>query len=548
MARRRVSRILITVMTGIMALLMSGCTNEGVNHIVTVNRFSGEVGIDRGQKLTASEGMKLNVGDNIKVGSGAFVELLGDSDKHISAEENTGFVVRSTGNDESGSIVISLSYGKVNVTIDNNNGSSVGVKTPNADLSLRGTAFSAAYNAEEKITTVEALGGKVRLSSDGNVSFIEEGESAVIKTDEGKVSITTNEISDKTDNEGTSTGKGKKLFNLTMTYHDIEKPDTVSAEFTAELSDYASDETGIEDNDIELQKLIAIIKGHGGEVNSFFNANKAEASDNSKKQQDITGWFAQNTPIGNKKVIISKATMTINADSSVIFELYGDFEEKAEVTTVPENSDNEEITNTTENSRTPSVTTAPANTTKVTTEKTTKETTAETTKDSSSKSNSIKMVEVASGRIVYVNIPSGYKLWEYDAKDYKKEGKLYGASLVPKKSGKYNVSISFESGEPMKSLVKNNKADYDGLTYKVVDEYRCAINSSKKGTVYIAEVKESGKSQGYIIFVECVSGEDAYLVIQQEDEDGNTMPILTNRLYGSTKDIKKFARELFPKS
>lgn len=548
MARRRVSRILITVMTGIMALLMSGCTNEGVNHIVTVNRFSGEVSIDRGQKLTASEGMKLNVGDNIKVGSGASVELLGDSDKHISAEENTGFVVRSTGNDESGSIVISLSYGKVNVTIDNNNGSSVGVKTPNADLSLRGTAFSAAYNAEEKITTVEALGGKVRLSADGNVSFIEEGESAEIKNDEGKVSITTNEISDKTDNEGTSTGKGKKLFSLTMTYHDIEKPDTVSAEFTAELSDYASDETGIEDNDIELQKLIAIIKGHGGEVNSFFNANKAEASDNSKKQQDITGWFAQNTPIGNKKVIISKATMTINADSSVIFELYGDFEEKAEVTTVPENSDNEEITNTTENSGTPSVTTAPANTTKVTTEKTTKETTAETTKDSSSKSNSIKMVEVASGRIVYVNIPSGYKLWEYDAKDYKKEGKLYGASLVPKKSGKYNVSISFESGEPIKSLVKNNKADYDGLSYKVVDEYRCAINSSKKGTVYIAEVKESGKSQGYIIFVECVSGEDAYLVIQQEDEDGNTMPILTNRLYGSTKDIKKFARELFPKS
>ena len=543
MARRRLSRIFITVMTGVMALFMSGCTNEGVNHIVTVNSFSGEVSIDRGQKLTAEEGLKLNVGDNIKVGSGASLELLGDSDKHISAEENTGFVVRSTGNDESGNIVISLSYGKVNVTIDDNNGSSVGVKTPNADLSLRGTAFSAAYNAEKKSTTVEALGGKVRLSADGNVSFIEEGESAEIKSDEGKVSITTAEMPDKPADEDISSVEADKLFTITVTYPDKEKPKTVSAGFNVKLSDYAAAETGVEDNDVELQKLIGMIKSHGGEVDDFFSANKDAASDSSK-QQDITIWFANSTSIGSKKIHISKAVMTINADSNIVFELYGDLIVKADETTVPDSADEPEVTTVSENSGNPAVTTAPVSTTKVTT----KETKKETTKESSTKSNAIKMVEIASGRIVYVDIPSGYKLWEYDASDYKKEGKLYGALLVPKKSGKYNVSISFESGDPMKSLIKNDKCDYDGLSYKVVDEYRCAINSSKKGTVYIAEVKEGSKSQGYIIFVQCVSGEDTYLVIQQEDADGNTMPISTSRLYGSTKDIKKFARELFPKS
>ena len=144
-----------------------------------------------------------------------------------------------------------------------------------------------------------------------------------------------------------------------------------------------------------------------------------------------------------------------------------------------------------------------------------------------------------------MNIPSGYKLWEYDADDYKSEGKLYGALLVPTKKGKYNISVTFESGDPMKTLVKNGNASYDGYSYKVVDSYKCAVNSSKTGKVYIAERVGSG-SKEFLVFVECVIGENNYLILGMEDEDGNTYNVMTKYLYGTTTDIKKFAKQMFP--
>ena len=88
--------------------------------------------------------MTLISDDKVEVNENSFLELLCDSDKHICAEENTGFVIDSDGNEKDGYITIELLYGKALFTIDNKlpKDSSFDVKTPNATLSVRGTEFS----------------------------------------------------------------------------------------------------------------------------------------------------------------------------------------------------------------------------------------------------------------------------------------------------------------------------------------------------------------------------------------------------------------------
>ena len=592
MTKSKFKRIILTAIIGAVAVLFSGCSNEEAYRLVKVNSFEGEVSVQREEKLDAFEGLQLVSEDSVSVGDKSFLELLADSDKHIAAEENTGFTLHSTGNEESGSITIELIYGKALFSIDNklNDSSSFDVNTPNATLSVRGTSFSVAYNPEEEKTEVEVFEGKVRLASHGKVSYLEKGDSATVKTDDENGVVVSEGISSD-NNEGnneeqTATKTTENLFGIAMSYSGGSNTAS-KAEYITELSDYTKNKAGVKENDAAFKKFTSIIKKHSADVDKFFNDNKADAIKN-LKQTDITEWFTDNIPMGDKTVRIDKAVMSIVVDggntasegksdeyktslngreiyykaSGAAFEFYGDFDTKTESavttatttknntnTTSPVSEDSSDLTTEPveieqeETVSTPAVTTVPGIAAPATTKATTT-TKKETTTTAPPKSNSIKMQEVVSGRIVYVSIPSGYKLWEYDAADYKSEGKLYGALLVPTKKGKYNISVTFESGDPMKTLVKKGKADYDGSSYKVVDSYKCSVNSSKTGTVYIAE--RVGGSNEYLLFVECVSGETEYLILGMEDEDGNAYDVMTKYLYGTTKDIKKFAKQMFP--
>lgn len=591
MINTKLKRIILTALMGAVAVLFSGCSKEEVYRLVKVNSFEGEVSVQREEKLDAFEGLQLVSEDNVAVGEASFLELLADSDKHIAAEENTGFTLHSTGNAESGSITIELLYGKALFSIDNklNDSSSFDVNTPNATLSVRGTSFSVAYDLEEKKTEVEVFEGKVRLASHGKVSYLEKGDSATIKSDDENGVVVSEGIS--SDNNGGNNGEQtapkvtENLFSIAMSYPGGSSTAS-KADYITEVSDYTVNKAGVKGNDAAFKKFTSIIKKHSTDVDKFFNDSKAEALKNTK-QAEITEWFTDKISVGDKTVRIDKAVMSVVVDggsapsegksdeyktvlngremsykaSGVAFEFYGDFEAKSEVTTAPGITESEETTtapvsedssdlttepvesNQEETVSAPVVTTVP-NTAAPTTTKATTTTKKETTTTSSPKSNSIKLQEVVSGRIVYMNIPSGYKLWEYDADDYKSEGKLYGALLVPTKKGKYNISVTFESGDPMKTLVKNGTASYDGYSYKVVDSYKCSVNSSKTGKVYIAE--RVGSSNEYLVFVECVSGESEYLILGMEDEDGNTYNVMTKYLYGTTTDIKKFAKQMFP--
>ncbi|MGN0675524.1 MAG: FecR domain-containing protein [Oscillospiraceae bacterium] len=148
--------------------------------LIKVNSFDGMVKIQRENDETfdAFEGLKLVSADMVDVSDNSFLELLADDDKHIGAEENTGFVLHSSGTSESGNITIELLYGKALFTIDEklNENSFFEVKTPNATLSVRGTSFSVEYNEATGETTVEVFEGTVWASYYGTEQILEKDD------------------------------------------------------------------------------------------------------------------------------------------------------------------------------------------------------------------------------------------------------------------------------------------------------------------------------------------------------------------------------------
>ena len=150
--------------------------------------------------LDAFDGMQLISQDNVQVGQESFLELLADSDKHIAAEENTGFVLKSSGTSDSGNITIELLYGKALFTIDNklNENSSFKVTTPNAVMSVRGTRFSVWYDVTTGQTVIEVFEGIVEAEYFGKTELIEQGGQLIIDNSASDIptsSVNSEEIS-----------------------------------------------------------------------------------------------------------------------------------------------------------------------------------------------------------------------------------------------------------------------------------------------------------------------------------------------------------------
>lgn len=164
-------------------LLILLCGRE-TYRLIKVNSFEGGVTVFREESdpLAAFKGLSLASADRVEVAEASFLELLADEDKHIGAEENTGFVVTASGTSKKGGITIDLLYGKALFTIDNKLGedSFFEVKTRNATLSVRGTSFSVEYDKESGETKVEVLEGTVWASHGGETEVLEKGDKRVI--------------------------------------------------------------------------------------------------------------------------------------------------------------------------------------------------------------------------------------------------------------------------------------------------------------------------------------------------------------------------------
>lgn len=240
MTKRRAKALLLALVMGITAVFFPSCSAAETYRLVKVNGFEGEVSVQREEKLSAFEGLQLVSEDSVEVGNASFLELLADSDKHIAAEENTGFVIHSEGTEENGSIRIDLLYGKSLFTIDNKlpDNSTFDVKTPNATLSVRGTSFSVAYDPEEKTTSVEVFSGKVSVSYDDKELYLEKGATATIRTKDDITEIISNSPSY---NSSTTTS----ATTTTATAEETTAPETTTIETTTPETTATTPETTV---------------------------------------------------------------------------------------------------------------------------------------------------------------------------------------------------------------------------------------------------------------------------------------------------------------
>lgn len=292
--------ILLLVLTAIIITIIINVNKKDKYRIIKVKDFNKDVTIQRadGNIYDAFSGLQLYSGDMVTVGNDSFLELLADEDKHIGADGDTGFIIRSKGTSKKGNITIELLYGKALFTIDEklNEDSTFNVTTPNATLSVRGTIFSVEYNPQTNKTIVEVMEGSVWVESDGEERVIERGESYNIG---GIVSF-----------EGDMYAADSK-FMLTRYYQNVPDYANVPPE-KVEIEIYSSGEgntaasADFEDNPGASDPLAgsaleidsAYIEPIMDKVNQYFEENKEAMIRNFSKgiyaeRVDVTEWFGE---------------------------------------------------------------------------------------------------------------------------------------------------------------------------------------------------------------------------------------------------------------
>ena len=510
--------IAVAAVAAIIVAVVVSSNKEEVYRLVKVKSFEGAVTVQREGKMDAFEGLQLISEDSVEVGESSLLELLADSDKHIVAEENTAFMLHSTGTETSGNITIDLLYGKSLFTIDNklNDESTFEVKTPNATMSVRGTSFSTEYDTAERATNVEVFDGVVHVTCDGGELLLEKGDAVTIKVNEDEMEVVEGANLDSNDPNGENDGT-EQLFYVGMTYAQEENYAKADAEYQFGLSEYVGETA---ENAELSNKIIEIVKAHSDEVNKYFEANKGLAAQNKTESEDIAKWFEDTISIGDKYYSVDKVVMDIAVSASsvdreyftsdtykvksngremyycasgVVFEFYGEVMEAPAVTTVPEI--NTAVTTTpvvttvvTEASTTESVTTTTAETT-VVSETTVTEETEE--KKEKIKNNMSKMeCYYADGTLDYYylydnlegnRIKSSYyskdgKLVSYFTFDYNSDGMRTKGSYYENDGRLYSYSLYEYNSDG--NLIKHSSYKEDGTSYGY-DEYVYDSNGNK---------------------------------------------------------------------
>ena len=184
--------ISIAVSLAMVCTILAGCSKEEVYRLIKVKSFDGAVTVEREEKMDVFEGLQLISEDSVEVGEASLLELLADSDKHIIAEENTAFKLRSTGTEASGNITVDLLYGKSLFTIDNKlpEGSEFIVNTPNAILSVRGTSYGVEYCPETEESRVTVFEGQVHAEWEGGEELVGMGGEIAVTGSGDDIAVT----------------------------------------------------------------------------------------------------------------------------------------------------------------------------------------------------------------------------------------------------------------------------------------------------------------------------------------------------------------------
>lgn len=306
-----VAIIALAAIIAVIIILASSKKDE--YRIIKIKSFEGDVKVQRvsSESFDAFEGLQLVSEDSVEVGTDSFLELLADSDKHIGAQADTGFILHSSGTSKKGRITIELLYGKALFTIDEklNDDSLFEVTTPNATLSVRGTQFSVKYDPVLNETTVEVMEGKVWITSEGMAQILEAGNSIVIGGNGPIADINDSEIpyADNIPTPDMDTDNYELQFMLTRYYQNVPDYATAPAEGielyilneisnkTAYVTPDGTNATGnLERSALEIDNQY--IEPLMDKANAVFESRKYELIQEQSKGTfpepiDVTDWF-----------------------------------------------------------------------------------------------------------------------------------------------------------------------------------------------------------------------------------------------------------------
>ncbi len=141
---------------------------------VMVYELEGSAVIERADigTIDAAENLYLESGDRVQVGADSMMRLKLDSDKYVTAEENTVFVLTAKGNEQDSETRIDLEQGAITNEIQNplSERSVYETATPNAVMAVRGTIYRAELCEDGEgnlVTKLCCFEGAVRLAPVG---------------------------------------------------------------------------------------------------------------------------------------------------------------------------------------------------------------------------------------------------------------------------------------------------------------------------------------------------------------------------------------------
>ena len=191
----------------ILALVLCGCSGEKEEafRMIQVLEVSGSVTVERQTMgaMEAYEGMRLESGDKITVGSDSWLKMKMDEDKYALVEPNSVLRLEASGSSADSKTVLHLEAGAVSNRLESalSEASIYEVSTPNSTMAVRGTVFRVeiTWNEEGDVSVANIAVYEGKLSSrlvypDGAV----DGEGrAVLITDGTQAQVWGNDILSK---------------------------------------------------------------------------------------------------------------------------------------------------------------------------------------------------------------------------------------------------------------------------------------------------------------------------------------------------------------
>lgn len=201
------------LMALLLVLFFCGCSGkkEEAYRIIQVLEVSGSVSVERQSMGTmdAYEGMQLQSGDRISVGTDSWLKIKMDEDKYALVEPESTLRLEASGNGSDSKTVLHLEIGAVSNHLEQSlsDASSYEVSTPNSTMAVRGTVFRVEVTIDESgisVTDISVYDGSVSsrlVYPDGTVDaenkavLIVDGTSAQVWGNETHSSYVTTDAS-----------------------------------------------------------------------------------------------------------------------------------------------------------------------------------------------------------------------------------------------------------------------------------------------------------------------------------------------------------------